>query len=327
MDRRLTGERWRAAQRAALDHVLAVIADSDHVHSLVLRGSMTMPAWVGDRARDPGDLDFVVRPLATPRFDDLHPYPYVNCLDPVQHWPEAVHGAATNEIWTFEEFDTGGQHPRLPPEGTTWIDTVDVELDACRPHRDIGALVEKHPRAAGGVLVDADHTVDSNISYGYDTGYGSGGVRVTIPWHAEDAGSGSVQLDFAYDQTLPDPPVLTAIPRGTDDGRTAVWTASRELSLAWKLLWLGTDQVTRERSQGKDLYDAVLLAELSGVRPAPRLLRRVLRAVPDRDILRPASVRAWTVDWAEFRAAHPRVTGAAADWLGRLAAAIERWSG
>jgi len=103
--------------RAALDHVLALVAESAWAEALVLRGSAALPAWIGAAARPPGDLDWIVRPLTlTPR-DELDPYPFVDRLARVQHWPEAVHGAARNEMWEFEEFDTGGRHPRLPPEG------------------------------------------------------------------------------------------------------------------------------------------------------------------------------------------------------------------
>ena len=41
--------------------------------------------------------------------------------------------------------------------------------------------------------------------------------------------------------------------------------APAPLALAWKLLWLATDTYP----QGKDLYDAVLLAENTTVGPGP----------------------------------------------------------
>src|SRR6266540_690547 len=109
----------RAAHRAALDHVLALTAQASCVERLVLRGGMTMLAWVRG-AREPADLDWVVRPVAAVPLDDLDPYPYVDRIDPVQHWPEAAHGAARNQLWTFEDFDTGGHRPRVPPEGLNW---------------------------------------------------------------------------------------------------------------------------------------------------------------------------------------------------------------
>jgi hypothetical protein len=117
-----------------------------------------------------------------------------------------------------------------------------------------------------------------------------------------------VQLDFAYDETLPEPPVLTAIPRA--DGRLhAPWTAGPGLSLAWKLQWLAND----EPKGGKDLFDAVLLAELPGVALTPRL-----RRLPGVAGVTPAAVRSWTVE------AHPALTGGPRAWQLRLAAALER---
>jgi hypothetical protein len=100
-----------------------------------------------------------------------------------------------------------------------------------------------------------------------------------------------------------------AVPRVGGGPPTVVRSASRELSLAWKVQWLAADQAGAARVAGKDLYDAVLLAELDGVRLPPRLRRRVLRDVPD-----PDAVRGWAVDWAG--PGDPRA------WLDRLAMAL-----
>ncbi|MFO0557668.1 MAG: nucleotidyl transferase AbiEii/AbiGii toxin family protein [Polyangiales bacterium] len=53
---------WRGANRTALQHILALIAASPVRDSLVLRGSATLASWFGDAAREPRDLDWVVRP-------------------------------------------------------------------------------------------------------------------------------------------------------------------------------------------------------------------------------------------------------------------------
>lgn len=95
-----------------------------------------------------------------------------------------------------------------------------------------------------------------------------------------------------------------------------VRTASRELSLAWKLLWLHTDATTEGLAQGKDLYDAVLLAETRDMRLPARLLRAVFppgATPPTGDV-----VRSWSVEWESFRAQHPTVQGSAEEWLDRL---------
>jgi hypothetical protein len=82
------------------------------------------------------------------------------------------------------------------------------------------------------------------------------GKRIVVPWHRDGLPPGSVQLDFVFGENFPGDAVQTAVPTADGDS-ILVWTASREQSLAWKLMWLATDI----HPQGKDLYDAVLLAE------------------------------------------------------------------
>ncbi|WP_371495357.1 hypothetical protein OG871_07855 [Kitasatospora sp. NBC_00374] len=120
-------------------------------------------------------------------------------------------------------------------------------------------------------------------------------------------------------------PVLTAIPRADGRRPTVVRTASRELSLAWKRLWLHGDRAAGGRSRGKDLYDAVLLAESPRTWLPERLLRSVLRSAPGAEAggWEPSAVRRWDVEWEGFRAQYPRVRGSAADWTGRPARALE----
>ncbi|MFD0974326.1 nucleotidyl transferase AbiEii/AbiGii toxin family protein [Plantactinospora endophytica] len=321
----------RAARRAVLDHVLALVGAAACGDSLVLRGSMTMRSWVGDQAREPGDLDWVVLPGAPVPLDDLDPHPYLNRLDQVRLWPEAVHGVPRDEPWMFEDFDTGGLPVRLPPEGLNWVDAEETAA-LPSPHQDVVELLHRHPEIPGGIRVDPDAiTVDNTWSYSYDSGYffgqpdgdGPGGTRLVVPWRVGDSLAGTVQLDFAHDERLPEPPELLAVPRQDGgDPPTVVWAATRELSLAWKLQWLCTDQAADGRSAGKDLYDAVLLAELPDVRLSARLRRTLLRRVPDPELLRPAAIQGWTVDWPAFRRGHPSVGPDPAPWLDRLAATL-----
>ena len=78
------------------------------------------------------------------------------------------------------------------------------------------------------------------------------GRRISIPWRFDDAIRDVVQLDVVFDEPLADAPVLEA-----PAGGPPLWFASKAEQLAWKLLWLEDDY----HPQGKDLYDAVLLAE------------------------------------------------------------------
>lgn len=305
------------SHRLALDHVLGLVADAPCADSLILRGSMTMLAWVGDRARPPGDLDWVVRPPAGVPRDRLSPYPFVDQPDMVQVWPEVAHGAGRYKIWMFEDLDTGGFAPRVPPDGLHWVDAEELQHPE-NLHLDVLDLVRRQPRTDSGVTFDPDAaTVDATWGYAYGPADGAegGGVRITLPWRTSGE-RGSTQLDFAYDEPLPDPPISTAVPRSDGGPPTVVWSASRELSLTWKLQWLAADQANDGRVAGKDLYDAVLLAELDGVRLPDRLRRRVLRAVPS-----PDAVRDWAVDWAGVSV---HAAGDPPDWLDRLAQALRR---
>jgi hypothetical protein len=312
-------QRWQEARRAAVDHVIGLISESPSFDSLVLRGSMAMVAWFPDLARQPGDIDFVVRPFAVVPLDELDPYPYLDRLDSVQLWPESAHGAGRSEMWTFEDFDTGGLRAHLPPEGLRWVESEDLAAQE-QPHREVIERVRAHPRTATGVFLDAD-AVEEDATWAYaDYGItdGGGGARLIFPWRADDATVGTLQLDFAYDEPLLEPPVLTAVPRGGGQPPVALWTASPGLSLAWKLQWLCIDQVTHGRCAGKDLYDAVLLAESDGMRLSSRVMRTVIERIPDRVALRPESVRQWEVDWSGLHA-----SGTSQQWLDRLTSALE----
>jgi hypothetical protein len=291
--------------RSVIDHIIALVGDSPLVDALVLRGSVTMPAWVGPQAREPGDLDWIVRPVAVQPQDRCWPYPYVDGLHRVRSAPETVHRRPRDELWEAQDYDAEGHRPRLPPEELRWLRADDIEPD--RPHLDLLTLLEAHPVTPDGVRLDpSEAQFDADFGYAYETGYDGSGVRINVPFDG-----GAVQIDFAYDETLPEPAVLTAIPR-TDGTPTALWTASPALSLAWKLQWLTADQAAEGIGDGKDLYDAVLLAEL----PRIRLSRR-LRRLPGVAELDPATVRTWAVT------DHPGFHDATTDWLDRLARALE----
>jgi hypothetical protein len=243
------------AHRDVLDHVLALVSADPVGDSLVLRGSMTMPAWVGARARPPADLDWVVRPVDAAGLDTRDPYPFLDRIDPVQYWPEAAHGAGRAQPWTYQDEDTGGVRAVLPPEGLRWMHAEELEPEE-QPHVAVMPLLERHPRTPGGVLLDVANALpDRDWDYaGFRLDYGgSAGARVHVPWRIGEL-TGTVQLDFAYDEQLPEPPVLTAVPRGAGGTPTAAWTASRELSLLWKLQWLAEDHAPEAATRGKYVY-------------------------------------------------------------------------
>jgi len=328
----MTDPRERAAHRAALDHVLTLIVGQPWSDMLVLRGSRLLRAWAGDLAREPADLDFVVLPDLSVPIDPLDPQPYVPALRTVQQWPEFADGAGRYEIWTDgdEEFRTNGARAVVPPEGLRWNLEPDRPPFGSDLRSDLTEQVRQHSHAPSGVVLDPDN-IDFNSTWAY-SGYsfggdGPGGIRLIIPWSSPGVGSGQVQVDFALDERLPQPPAWTRIPLATDATRQlVVQAATRELSLAWKLLWLHTDSVTADGARPKDLYDAVILAEDVRTRLSPTLLRRVLSQASatgapasgaDLEISPPADA-----DWSAFAAGIPGAEGSARDWLNRLISAL-----
>ncbi|MEU9129403.1 nucleotidyl transferase AbiEii/AbiGii toxin family protein [Kitasatospora sp. NPDC048540] len=328
-----TGDGWRGAgpagaHRAVLDHVLALMADLAWEQGLVLRGSMCLTAWAPGLAREPADLDWIVPSPAGFPVDLQDPHPYLAGPEAVQQWPEAFDGAARYEIWRTEEFGTAGLHAAFPPEGLHWLaedeDHPDFG-DLFDPAAALTALVRAAPQVAPGLVLDPDGLrVDGGWTYRrYDTP----GVRLVVPWRADGLPPGEVRLDFARDEWLPQAPVLTAVPRADGGRPTAVRTASRELSLAWKLCWLHGDAAGEGTPRGKDLYDAVLLAEHPATRLTARLVRTVLRrsgtcGAGDGDGFDVREV-CRRVDRAAFAREHPWVRGSAEEWVRRLAGALE----
>ncbi|WP_370665033.1 nucleotidyl transferase AbiEii/AbiGii toxin family protein [Streptomyces sp. IBSBF 2507] len=143
------------------------------------------------------------------------------------------------------------------------------------------------------------------------------GLRTVLPWGAPGLPGGHVQLDFVFGERLPEPPEPVEL-----SGGAVLYAATPGLSLAWKLLWLINDAY----GQGKDLYDAVLLAErhplsrdllhevfrLSGEWPYPRehiLLEDVVEA-------------AGYVEWKHFVTEYPRFRERGDEFAERLVRAV-----
>lgn len=137
------------------------------------------------------------------------------------------------------------------------------------------------------------------------------GRRIVFLWCAPDLPPGVVQMDFVFGELmLAAPEVFKLGEQGN------LWMASRPLSLAWKLLWLEGDI----HPQGKDLYDAVLLAEQTQL--PLELLQRVLASAGELGRLTPDFPLLWHVDWANFQKEYPWVRGDTIDWQRRLTQAL-----
>jgi hypothetical protein len=310
--------------------VLGLIIALPWSDTLVLRGSRLMRAWAGDLAREPADLDFVVLPDQSVPIDPLDPYPYVSGFDIVQQWPESAGGAGHYEIWKDgeEEFDLHGTRAVVPPEGLRWDLEPDHSGFASHCRYDLVEQVRRWPGATSGVVLNPDGVRDDDTwtySYGGDR---PGGIRVIIPWSAPGPTGGQVQVDFALDERLPQPPVWTRIPLAHDSVRQLlVQAATPELSLAWKLRWLDADSATVTGPRPKDLYDAVILAEDNRTRLSPKLLRRVMGA-GEMTAGAPAVKASIEIspptraNWSDFTADNPGAGGSADDWLNRLTSAL-----
>jgi hypothetical protein len=249
-------KRWHAARRVAMEHLLRIVVDSPRSENLVLRGSLVLPAWLGNAARPPGDMDWVVT-------------------------PKTIH---VSDRWTTDLF------------------------------KDLAARIAARPET-NGVTILLENVAADDI-WTYDR---APGRRIVFPFRASDLPAGVVQMDFVFCEDLPAEPVLTEIP-AADGSVIRARTASKELSLAWKILWLESDTYP----QGKDLYDATLLAEQAPVPLA--LLERTFHLASTQISYRP-KINAdmplnWNVDWDNFKLEYPHVEGDLATWKARLSRAL-----
>lgn len=164
------------------------------------------------------------------------------------------------------------------------------------------------------------------------------GRRFQLAFTTSSGPRSSVQLDVVFGETLhqaPESLALKAIPLTRPHGETpyrsspsTILSATMQESLAWKVLWLCTDGYP----QGKDLYDAVLLAEAlarDAIAPTCELITQVIAfaaktydgppnaRVPDwRETLRADFHResVW-YEWKHLEADYPHLAHLKADEL------------
>lgn len=248
-------QRWYAARASVLGQMLRLIEGSRWRERLVLRGSVLLQAYLGEGARAPGDIDWVVLP---------------------------------NELAADA------------PEARQMLQEL-ADL-----------LTRRH--TIGPVRIHFDRVAHDDI-WTYERAEGR---RMTIVWSLDDLPEGQVQFDFVFREPLAQAPVPVEIPL-TAGETVSLLGATPELSLAWKLVWLQTDMYP----QGKDLYDAVLLAERSQMPLS--LFVAAMRSCEDyRDWDEQAlpDIADWQIDWDNFRAEYPWVQGEAEDWKRRLSAQL-----
>jgi len=173
-------------------------------------------------------------------------------------WADALvlRGSVLMSVWFGEAArEPGDLDFVVVPE--TW------RMEEERTARMLDGIARAAEEASGdGVRVSAEGAVVEDI-WTYER---VPGRRMVLPWSAPGLPEGHVQLDFVFNERLPEPPEPVELPGGA-----VLWAATPALSLAWKLMWLINDM----HAQGKDLYDAVLLAERH---PLPyELLHEVFR--------------------------------------------------
>lgn len=141
------------------------------------------------------------------------------------------------------------------------------------------------------------------------------GRRLVLPWTCDTTADGVVQLDFVFNESLPVPPQEVSVHGARLLGATP------ELNLAWKLVWLVTDM----NPQGKDLYDAVLLAENSeldyGTLGSAFIAADAYYAAHPMgpDVTAEIS-HDW--EWQHFATEYPHLAGDPAQYIRRLRAAL-----
>jgi Nucleotidyl transferase AbiEii toxin, Type IV TA system len=237
------------------------------------------------------------------------------------HWPLVLRGSLLLKAWL-------GDTAREPND----IDWVFRPEDVKREDRlakqlfdELIQLLKQYP-SFNNITIDAANIATDDL-WTYER---ADGRRLLIPWQVEDLPRGTLQVDIVFGERILDLPILTPIPTSWNEP-IPIWSASKELSLAWKLRWLATDRYP----QGKDLYDATLLAENTQLPFA--LLQKVLESseyyedwMSDVKYYIPnfswKSGYPWLedpeIDWDNFKLEYPWVEGDAQAWKDRLSLAL-----
>lgn len=209
-----------------------------------------------------------------------------------------------------------GKSAREPHDLDFVVVPADWMIEEDRTGRMLDAIAAGAERLApySGLVMPASEAVSEYI-WTYER---VPGRRLVLPWSAPGMRGGQVQLDFVFNEPLParpEPVLVAGVP---------LLGATRELSLAWKLLWLAGDLYP----QGKDLYDAVLLAEACAL-PYP-LLADVFRLSGEFDTgsgqesPAPAHFEELArTNWDTFHTEYPGIPGSAESYTNRLLRALE----
>ncbi|MQY32739.1 hypothetical protein SRB17_06930 [Streptomyces sp. RB17] len=208
-----------------------------------------------------------------------------------------------------------GEAAREPGDLDFVVVPADWRIDEKRTDRMIRGIAEAAQDHYGEVAFCARDAVVEDI-WTYER---VPGRRMVLPWSAPGLPGGHVQLDFVFNEQLPQAPQPVELPGGA-----VLLGATPGLSLAWKLMWLITDLYP----QGKDLYDAVLLAEAHPL--SHELLQRVVRLSgewPNPSLEKPIPLTevveaARHVEWHHFVTEYPQFADREREFADRLLRAV-----
>lgn len=266
----------------------------------VLRGSLLLHRWYGDRARPPADVDVecFVRPDAPREYDPDDPG------DPPPGGDEQFYGPVEGRFGRYGEF----------------VSPIDLGKAMCR----YAASAAEYGRPGSGVGIVFRHDEAPPADGVSLWVYGTPGRRYYAAWEwpGHRPGSGRLQIDLST------PGPYTPADLGVSDeafvapGGAAFRSPaySREAMLATKVSWLvrgfaRTGGRVAWAGEPKDLFDAHLLATDDALRPD--LFQRAMLAVGTADALNWNALdvlfdarRADVADtdfgnWAEFARRHP----------------------
>ena len=196
-----------------------------------------------------------------------------------------------------------------PPLKATSPTAIDLLADVT------AAVLDR--RSADGTEFRADR-VRSSAIWTYERAEGR---RLVFPWTSGDLPAGVVQLDFVFGEPLPVPPILAEVPPSDGGPPHVVLAASPDCRWHGRCCGLETDW----HPQGKDLYDATLLAEraelpvdvlrgLLAVAKPPGYVGHQRLRMFDRNATENARRDGlWHVDWANFTREYPSVSGTASN--------------
>ncbi|MEV6052017.1 nucleotidyl transferase AbiEii/AbiGii toxin family protein [Streptomyces sp. NPDC052107] len=225
-------------------------------------------------------------------------------------WADALvlRGSLLMSLWF-------GEAAREPGDLDFVVVPADWGIEEARTDRMIGGIAEAAQAGGGEIRFSArDAAVEDIWTYERVPGR-----RMVLPWSAPGLPGGHVQLDFVFNERLPEAPEPVGLPGGA-----VLLAATPGLSLAWKLMWLITDLYP----QGKDLYDAALLAERHPL--SHELLQQVLRESgewPNPAMEKPVPLAdlaeaAHHVEWHHFVTEYPQFADREGEFVDRLVRAV-----